>query len=124
VAGKLREVEVQYREEKAAREALERCSGHNILIKSEIKTTVDINLQTQLNSLVSQLSTIMPDGFEKYGLPEPPKGETRTFRLKEWLIALKDSITASKDITDDAKSTIDNVKTLLPYIMYLIGLFT
>jgi hypothetical protein len=124
VAGRLREVETQYREEKAAREALERCAGHNIFIKTEIKTTVEINLQTQVNALVSQLESMMPEGFGKYGLPEPPKGETRTFKLKEWLIALKAGITASKDIMSDAKSAVDNAKTLLPYITYLISLFS
>jgi hypothetical protein len=114
VASTLRETVIQLREEKAAREALERISGYNILIKTDIRTTVEVNIETQINGLVSLLKAQLPEGFERYNLPEPPKGETRLTKIKGWLTDLKDTIDKSKDIAE-------GVKSLLPYIILLIG---
>ncbi len=90
-------------------------------IINKVKTTVDVNLQTQINNFIPQLEALLPGGFEKYGLPEPPKGETSNGKVKSWLIKLRDALTTTKDATEAIKLTIENVKTLLPYINLLIS---
>lgn len=121
ISGKLRELQKQLGEEKAAREALERCARYNIYIKTDVKTTIDLSIETQLNSLAAQLETLLPGGFEKYDLPPPPKGEASPSKIRDWLMKLKEGLTTTKDITDDAKSAIENAKALLSYITFLIG---
>ena len=122
VLERLKEVDTLYHEERAARQAIERTSGNQVYIVNEVKTTVDVSIQTQINNFIPQLEALLPEGFEKYGLPEPPKGEMGTGRVKSWLIKLRDALTTTKNTTETIKGTIDNVKTLLPYISLLIGL--
>jgi len=114
VASTLKETVMQLREERAAREALERISGYNICIKTDVRTTVEVNLETQINGLVSLLKAQLPEGFEKYNLPEPPKGDAKLTKIKGWLTDLKDTIDKSKGIAE-------GVKALLPYIALLIS---
>jgi hypothetical protein len=121
VSGKMRELQKQLGEEKAAREALEKCARYTIYIKTDVKTTIDLNIETQLNGLNASLEALLPGGFEKYNLPPPPKGEASPSKIREWLTKIKDGLTTTKDITDDAKSVIENAKALLPYITLLIG---
>jgi hypothetical protein len=121
ISGKLREAQRQLGEEKAAREALERSARYNIYIKNDVKTTVDLNIEAQLNGLAAQLAALLPGGFEKYNLPTPPEGEASPSKIRIWLTKFKEGLTTTKDITNEAKSVIENAKSLIPYITFLIG---
>lgn len=117
-----RDMEKKYIEEKAAREALERTSSRYIYINNNVITTVELRIQNQINSLISQLESQLPEGFNTYGLPEPPEGVTKIDGLKGWLTKLKDAIETSKNVSEDVKTIGEGVKSLLPYISYLISL--
>jgi hypothetical protein len=119
---RIKELDLQYCQERAAREALERSAGQRFYIKADIKTTLDISIETQINGLFLQLNTMLPGGFQKYGLPEPPRGETKKENIKTWLTEFKNKMTSFRDITDDTRTIIENVKNILPYISYLINM--
>jgi len=103
VLERLKEVDTLYHEERAARQAIERTSGNQVYIVNEVKTTVDVSIQTQINNFIPQLEALLPGGFEKYGLPEPPKGEMGTGKVKSWLIKLRDALTTTKNTTETVK---------------------
>ena len=95
----------------SAKKALERSLSQRISI--EIVTTSEINVQTRINGLIAQLDTELPGGFEKNGIPEPPKVVSNISKLKEWL-------TTTKEVIDTSKSISEGAKALLPYITVLI----
>jgi hypothetical protein len=107
----IKNLNVRFREADSAKKALERSLSQRISI--EIVTTSEINIQTKINGLISQLDAELPDGFEKNGIPEPPKVVSRVSKLKEWL-------TTTRDVIDTSNSIGEGAKALLPYIMLLI----
>jgi hypothetical protein len=105
------ELQSKYREADAARKSLERSAGHKVTI--EVVTTVELNLQTKINALIAQLESELPEGFEKHGLPEPPKVVTRIGKLKNWLEKLGEAIDASTTVTEAVKLLIPIIELLL-----------
>lgn len=109
----LRETREELVKERAAREALERTAKQNISITTNVVTTIDVNIQNQVDILISLLDT--QNAF-KNGLLEKPSDISISTKdkLKNWLETTKETIETSTTISD-------GVRALLPYITHLIG---
>lgn len=108
---KIKELNSKFIEAESARTALEKSLSQRISI--EVVTTLEMNIDTKINGLITQLEAELPDGFEKNGIPEPPKVVSSASKLKEWLSTTKEVIETSKSISMGAKA-------LLPYISLLV----
>lgn len=109
----LRETKEKLVKERAAREALERTAKQNISITTNVVTNIDVNIQNQVDSLISLLDT--QNAF-KNGLLEKPSDISISTKekLKNWLETTKETIETSRTIGD-------GVRALLPFIIHLLG---
>lgn len=108
---KIKELNLKNVEAESAINAMEKSLSKRISI--EVVTTSEMNISTKINGLITQLEAELPDGFEKHGIPEPPKVVSSVSKLKEWLSATKEVIDTSTSISTGAKA-------LLPYISVLV----
>ena len=109
----LRETKEKLSMEIAAREALERTAKQNISITTNVVTNIDVNIQNQVDSLISLLDT--QNAF-KNGLLEKPSDSSISTKekLKNWLETTKETIETSRNISD-------GVRALVPFISHLLG---
>jgi len=112
VAEKLRKTEKDLGEERAAREALER-SGLAVSVTTQVNTNIDLNIQTQVSRLIQLLEA--EDAF-KDNLLEKPSDILTKEKMKNWLKNIKETIETSTSIGN-------NIKSLLPFIIHLLGKF-
>ena len=108
---KIKDLSSKFKEAESAKKALERSLSQRISI--EVVTTSDINIETKINGLISQLDAELPGGLTENGIPEPPKVVSKISKLKEWL-------TTTREVIDTSKSISEGAKALLPYITLLI----
>ncbi|HHE40149.1 MAG TPA: hypothetical protein ENL10_01440 [Candidatus Cloacimonetes bacterium] len=109
----LRETKEKLSMERAAREALERTAKQNIYITTNVVTNIDVNIQNQVDSLISLLDA--QNAF-KDGLLEKPSDVSISTKekLKNWLETTRETIETSMTISD-------GVRALVPLISYLLG---
>ncbi len=92
---------------------MERTAKQNIYISTNVVTNIDVNIQSQVDILVSLLDT--QNAF-KNGLLEKPSdiSISTTEKLKNWLETTKETIETSTTISDGARA-------LVPFISHLLG---
>jgi len=110
VAALLHEKEEELSREKAARKALEGIQKQNIAITTNISATIDVNIRTEVSSLINLLEA--EDAFSSGQLEKPPDIST-TDKLLKWLERTKVTMETSKTISEGTKA-------LLPFLTHLL----